>query len=182
MAYRCGMRTRLLLPAIVAVVLAAGGCGGSDTSSTQDWADGLCSAISTWTSSLQTTVSGLQGNFNKASLTSAVDDAQSSTKDFTDSLDELGTPDTDAGQQARDAVDGLSSQVKADIEAIQKAVEDASGVTGLLNAANVIKETITKAGSQVTSTLTTLQGLDAKGELEQGFKAAPSCQKLSGGS
>jgi hypothetical protein len=61
-------------------------------------------------------------------------------------------------------------------------VEDASGVTGLLNAANVIKETITKAGSQVTSTLTTLQGLDAKGELEQGFKAAPSCQKLSGGS
>jgi hypothetical protein len=95
------MRTRLLLPAIVAVVLAAGGCGGSDTSSTQDWADGLCSAISTWTSSLQTTVSGLQGNFNKASLTSAVDDAQSSTKDFTDSLDELGTPDTDAGHRAR---------------------------------------------------------------------------------
>jgi hypothetical protein len=182
MAYRCGMRTRLLLPAVVAAVLAVSACGGSDTSSTQDWADGLCSAISTWTSSLQSTVSGLQGNFTKDSLTSAVDDAQGSTKDFTGSLDELGKPDTEAGQQAKDAVDTLSSEIKADIKTIQDAVNDASGVTGLLNAANVIKETITKAGSQVTSTLTTLQGLDAKGELEQGFKDAPSCQKLSGGS
>ena len=178
------MVARLLLPAVVAAVLAATGCGSGsgDTSSAQDWADGLCSAVSTWTSSLQSTVSGLQGNLNKESLTSAVDDAQSSTKDFTASLDDLGTPDTDAGKQAKESVDTLSSEIKADIKTVQDAVANISGVTGVLNAANVIKNAITKATTQVTSTLTSLQGLDAKGELEQAFKDAPSCQKLSGGS
>lgn len=177
------MRTRALAAALVAAVaLLAAGCGKNDQPTTSEWADGLCSAITTWTSSLTSIASTLQsGGLNKDSLTTAVDDAKSSTQDFTSTLDDLGKPNTDSGQQAQDAVDQLSSEIKADIQTIQDAVDDASGVSGILNAVTVIKDTITKAGTQVSSTVTSLQGLDAQGELESAFTSSSSCQKLSNG-
>jgi methyl-accepting chemotaxis protein len=187
MTYCWGMRKRALTAALVAAVaLLAAGCGSSESSdatATSEWAEGLCSSISTWTSSLTSIVDGLKGgSLSKDSLSGAVDEAKSSTNEFTSSLDALGTPDTEAGQQAKDAVDELSGEIKADIQTIQDAVENASGVAGVLSAVQVIQETISKAGTQVSDTLTSFQDIDAKGELEQAFKDAPSCQKLTGGS
>jgi len=46
----------------------------------------------------------------------------------------------------------------------------------------VTKDTLTKAGTQVSDTLTGFQDLDAKGELEAAFKQSDSCKKLTGGS
>ena len=177
------MRLRALgATAVAAAAILAAGCGKNDQPSTSEWADGLCSAITTWTSSLSSIASTIQsGGLNKDSLTSAVDDAKSSTDEFTSTLDDLGKPDTESGPKAQDAVDQLSSEIKADIETIENAVADASGVSGVLNAVTVIKDTITKAGTQVSSTITSLQGIDAKGELESAFTNASSCQKLSNG-
>lgn len=177
------MRLRVLgAAAVVAAAILAAGCGGNDQPSTSEWADGLCSAITTWTSSLSSIASTLQsGGLNKDSLTSAADDAKSSTDEFTSTLDDLGKPDIESGQQAQDAVDQLSSEIKAYIETIQNAVNDASGVSGILSAVTVIKDTITKAGTQVSSTITSLKDIDAKGELESAFTNASSCQNLSSG-
>jgi hypothetical protein len=189
MTYCWGMRKRALTATLVAAVaLLAAGCGSSesessDATATSEWAEGLCSSISTWTSSLTSIVDGLKGGgLSQDSLSGAVDEAKSSTNEFTSSLDALGTPDTEAGQQAKDAVDELSSEIKADIQTIEDAVEGASGVAGVLSAVQVVQETISKAGTQVSDTLTSFQDIDAKGELEQAFKDAPSCQKLTGGS
>ena len=44
------------------------------------------------------------------------------------------------------------------------------------------KDTLSKAGTQVSDTLTGFQDLDAKGELEAAFKQSDSCKKLTGGS
>ena len=77
-----------------------------------EWADGLCSAITTWTSSITSIVNTLKGgNLSQDSLTSAVDDAKSATDTFTSDLEDLGKPDTDAGQQAKDSVDQLSTEI-----------------------------------------------------------------------
>jgi len=184
------MKGRLLVPAVVAAVaLAAAGCGGSssssgsDTTPTNEWADSLCSSITTWTSSLSSIVGDLQsGGITKDSLQTAVGDAKTATDEFTTSLGNLGKPDTEAGQQAQDSVNKLSSEIQTDMTTIEEAVNGASGVSGVLNAVTVTKDTLTKAGTQVSDTLTGFQDLDAKGELEAAFKQSDSCKKLTGGS
>jgi len=178
------MRVRALGAVLVAVVaLLAAGCGKNDQPSTSEWADGLCSAITTWQSSITSIVTSLQsGGLTKDSLTSAFDDAKDATNTLTSSLDDLGKPDSEAGQQAQDAVNQLSSEISDDIKTIQDAVDNASGVSGALNAAQVTKDTITKAGSQVSSTVTTLQGVGAQDEFKTAFADSSSCQKLTGGS
>ena len=134
---------------LVAVALLAAGCGGSsdsassDATPTAEWADGLCSAITTWTSSLTTIGDTLKGgNLSKDSLTSAVDEAKSATETFTSDLESLGKPDTEAGQQAKDAVDQLSTEIQADMTKIEDAVDGASGVAGILAAVPVISSTL----------------------------------------
>lgn len=184
------MSKRLLIAAAVAAAaVVAAGCGGSsdssssDTTPTTEWADGLCTAITTWTDSLKEivpTVTG--GNLSKNSLTAAVDDAKSATETFTTSLGDLGKPDTEAGQQAKVAVDQLATDVKADMAKIEDAVAGASGAAGLLAAVPVISSTLKTAGDQVSSTVSTVQGLDAKGELQSAFKDATSCQSVTAGS
>ena len=175
---------------VVAVTaLLAAGCGGSgdsassDTAPTEEWADGLCSSISTWTSSLTSIVDTLKGgDLSKDSLASAVDEAKSATETFTTSLSDLGRPDTEAGQEAKDSVDQLVTDIKADMTEIEDAVNGASGVAGVIAAVPTISSTLSKAGEQVSATLTGFQDLDAKGELESAFENSSSCQALTSGS
>ena len=58
----------------------------------------------------------------------------------------------------------------------QSSIENASTVAGAISA---VTNTLSTMSNQVTSTFTQLQQLDAKGELEQAFKDADSCQSLS---
>ena len=183
------MSKRLLIGAVVAAAAAlAAGCGSSDSTSsgttpTTQWADGLCSAITTWTSSLTSIASTLKaGNLSKDSLSSAVDDAKTSTDTFTSSLQDLGKPDTDAGAQAKDSVDQLATEISADMQTIQDAVANANGALGVLGAVPTITSTLQAAGQQVSSTIEGFQALDAKGELESALTQSPSCQSLTKGS
>ena len=105
----------------------------ASASPTSEWADGLCSAITSWTSSLSSIGDTLkQGNLSKDSLTSAVDDAKSATDTFTSDLDGLGMPDSDAGQQAKDSVDQLSTDLKSNMTTIEDALDGVSGVSEIL--------------------------------------------------
>jgi hypothetical protein len=176
----------LVVMTIVAAALLAAGCGGSDDSSsdvspTTEWAGGLCSAISDWTSSISSigdTIKG--GDLSKDSLSSAVDDAKSATDTFTSDLDALGKPDTEAGQAAKDAIDQLSSELEDDVATIQDELDGASGITGLIAAIPAISTSLSNMGTQVSSTISDLENLDAKGELESAFKDASSCDDLTG--
>ena len=178
------MRGRAFAVALVVfAALLAAGCGKNDQPSASEWANSVCSAITTWQSSITSIVTSLQSNgLTKDSLTSAFDDAKSATSDLTSTLDDLGKPDVESGQQAQDAIDQLSSEIKADIQTIQDAVDNASGISGALTAAQVTKDTVAKAGTQVSSTVTTLQGVGAQDELKSAFTGSSSCQKLTGGS
>ena len=54
-----------------------------------------------------------------------------------------------------------------------------AALAGLLGAVSTISTTLKTAGQQVSSTIDGFQSLDAKGELETAFKAAPSCKDLT---
>jgi len=179
------MAKRLALTAAVAVcALLAAGCGSSsDTTPTTEWADGLCSSVTTWQTEITSIVNSLKGgNLSKESLTAAVDDATVATGNFTKSLKALGRPDTESGQQAQDSVNELTTQIDDDMTKIQDAVSNASGVAGALAAVPTITTTIQSAGNQVADAISGFESLDAKGELESAFKDAESCKTLTAGS
>ena len=183
------MAKRLVLSATLAVcALLAAGCGSSDDASsdatpTTEWADGLCSSITTWQSEITTIVDSLKaGSLSQDSLSAAVDDAEEATRNFTTSLKSLGRPDTEAGQKAQDSVNELTTQIDEDMTTIQDTVSNAEGVAGIIAAVPTITTTIQSAGNQVADTIAGFEDLDAKGELESAFKDAESCKTMTAGS
>lgn len=176
-----------LVPVALAVVLVAGcGGGGSSSSSSspspKDWADNLCSAITTWSNSVKTAGESLKsGNLSEGDLKNTTSEIKSATNTFADDLKSLGKPNTDAGQQAKDAIDKLSTQINDDVDHLQSAVNDAAGqgTKGAVTAASSIATSLSTMSTQIASAASKLQQADAKGELEQGFRDAPACKKLS---
>ena len=121
------------------------------------------------------------GNVSKDKLQETTGNIKSATHQLAEDIKGLGKPDTEAGQDAKDAMDKLSQQIDGDVEEMQKAADKAgSTASGAVSAASSIASTLSKMGTQIGTAASQLQSLDAKGELEQGFKDAPACQNLTG--
>jgi hypothetical protein len=168
---------------LVAVAALAAGCGSDEPPTPAEWADGVCSSISTWKDSLTAAVEPLTGgDISKDSLQSAADDAKSATDTLESDLKDLGKPDTQAGQQAQDEIDTLTTQLQTDVDTITSAAEGASGISGVTAAVSTATTTVSTMKTQVDATITSLKQLDAKGELTTAFQQSSSCQQLTGGS
>ena len=173
---------RLLLvavPALAAALLAAGCGGGDDETGAEAWANDLCTSVTTWTDQVETSVNSLSGgNLSRNTLSAAVEDVGDATDTFESDIEGLGPPDTDAGEEAQEAVSTLSTQLQDGIDQIQTAFEGASTVTQVLNAASVATSTVATMWGQVTTTFTTLEGLDAEGELRSALEDSSECQDI----
>jgi phage-related protein len=178
------LRAALVSVVIAAAVLAAG-CGKSSSTSSSspspsDWANSLCSALTTWSTSVKSATGSLKGgNVSESSLKSAAGDIKDASDTLVSDLKGLGKPNTQGGQQAKDAIDQLSSEVKTDVGKMQSAVDNASGLSGAMAAATTVSTTLSTMGSQINSTASKLDQADAKGELQKAFKDAPACSSLS---
>ena len=165
----------------------AAGCGssggGSTTtgaSATETWASGVCSSITTWQAAITSAADSVKSDPTKTGLQTAADDAKSATQTLASDLKGLGKPDTPAGQQAKDSLDKLSTNLQQDVATIESAVKGASGVSGALTAASTVTGTLTTMQTQIKTTFTDLQGLDAKGELKSAFTNSSACNSLTG--
>lgn len=169
--------------AVVALATLAAACGGksssSQSTSAADWANGLCSAVSTWSTSVRTQTTSLKGNVTEDSLKSASAEVTKATDEFVDDLKGLGTPDTESGKKAKETLDKLGGQLKTDAQTIDKAVKDVSGTSGALQAVSTVSSTLVTVGDQVTTAFTSIQQLDTKGELDKAFKDADACKALN---
>src|SRR5262245_5620223 len=166
--------------ATVLVVGLAAGCGGSDQSATEKWADGVCSAVSEWRSSLTDVQQNLsESGMTRKDITNAWDDAKSATQKLADDLQGLGKPDTQAGGQAQAAVNDLQDNLTSNVDTIQTAVDGATTVSGVLSAVSVASGTLVTMGNQVQSTVNELRQIDgAQGELQNAFEQSDSCKEL----
>jgi hypothetical protein len=169
-----------LAPLLVALAFGATGCGRkSKPSSAVEWANGVCTAITTWTGSLSSTASSLeQSKLDRQSLESAAGDVQDATRTLADDLRSLGKPDTEAGQAAQQSLDDLSAQVDANAKTIRSAVDGASGVSGALAAVSTVGSTLRTMGRQVRAAYAQLSRLDPAGELRSAFRQADACAPL----
>jgi hypothetical protein len=174
---------RVRFVAVVLVVALAAGCGSEKPKTTTDWANGVCTAITTWRDSTKSAADSVaSGGISKDSLQSAADDAKSATETLESDLKDLGKPNTPAGQQAKDSVDQLTSELKTDADTIKAAVDAVSGVRGVVTAATTVSTTLITAGNQISTTFKGLHQLsaDAKRELQTAFQQSSACQQLSG--
>ncbi len=174
-----GRRGAALLPVLAAVVLAAG-CGGSKKpDTTTEWANGLCTAVTTWKSSVTAAAEPLKnGNLSKSSIQNAGNELQDATNTFVSTVKKLGKPDTQAGAQAQQSANQLSDEIHAGTQKISAAAKGVSGVSDALSAVSVATSTLATMSSEISSTFTTLQGLDPKGELKTAFDQADACKTL----
>jgi uncharacterized protein YoxC len=182
------MRPSLLI-AIVAATLAvaAAGCGGGDESATStaaEWADGFCSAVTTWTDDLQRIRDerGDPSSISLDSLRTAVDEVDTATEGFVEDVRGLGAPETESGQEVEDSLQTLADTVESEKADVQTAVEDASGITGIAEAVTAIGTSLSAMGTAFQEALTTIQNADVGGELETAFEQTDSCNELTGSS
>jgi len=180
------MTKRLLAGAVAALALVAAGCGGSDESSsaspTDEWADGFCTAITSWTDSIQSVPEQFSdlSSLSQDGLEDAASDVKSSTDELVDDLKGLGAPDTESGQAVKDSLDELSATVESEVTTIENAAEDASGLTALPGAVSSVLTSISAMGTAFSSTLETIQNADATGELQTALEDSPACADISG--
>jgi uncharacterized phage infection (PIP) family protein YhgE len=159
------------------IAVVAAGCGGKSKPPTPtDWANGVCSALTTWKTSLTSAVDSVKGgNVTKDSVKSAADDAKDATNKLTDDLKKLGKPNTTAGAQAQQTVDQLSTQVSDGVDTIQTTVKNISSVSSALAAVTSVNSTLKTLQSDITTAYKTLSNIDPGGELQQAFRSAPDC-------
>ena len=116
------------------------------------------------------------GDLSKDAVQGVADDAKSSTETLIDDLKGLGKPDTAAGAEAQDTLNSLADDLQQDVDQISSAVD---GSSNTLSMVTTVSSTLVTMGNQLSATFTKLQNLDAKGELEDAFKSADSCSKLT---
>jgi uncharacterized phage infection (PIP) family protein YhgE len=171
------MRT-LLLTALVVLGLVAAGCGGSSQSPQEKWADGFCSAVTTWKGSISSATSSVEaGNVSKKSLEQAATDVESATSTFVDSLQTLGAPPTESGTSTKDSVSQLSTEVGQGLQKIKTAAKGVTSVAAALSAVSVASGTLSSMSSEISATTQQLQ--TSSSELQDAFKSTSSCKSLT---
>jgi hypothetical protein len=176
-------RTVARLAAASLLAAVAAGCGSSSETSTQgpsavDWANGLCSAVTSYKSSLGDVGKSLKSTPSRSTLEQAAQDTKTATQTLVASVKDLGKPGTAAGDQAKQTLDGLASDLHKDASTIQGAT---GGDAAVLNSVSVVSTTLVTAQSQLKTALDELQQLAPKDELKQAFSQASSCSPYSVG-
>jgi methyl-accepting chemotaxis protein len=168
---------RWQLSVLAAVVLLAG-CGGDESSASEDYANGVCSSLSSWVTDVQETVQSI----TDAGLATSREDIQTAfdqTKDATDTLvgdlEGLGPPETEDGQQAKSELDALTTELGQQLDVIQEALDSGGGVTAI---AAEVSSAVSAAASAVNTTYQDLRGLDPGGELQDAFENSDDCKSL----
>jgi hypothetical protein len=174
---------------VLAVAAVAVGCGGSDddttatteVSATAEWADGLCSAISTWKAELESIATQFTdpSSLTEDVLRSAADEAKEATDMFRDDLDGLGTPDTESGEDIKAAVDQLSTIVQTEVDTIETAVGDVSNLADVATTVTAATASIETMNAALSSTITTIEDADAQGEITDAIDNSPDCANIT---
>ena len=175
-----------LVPALaLALVLAviAAGCGGGGQSAEEKWAGDVCSAVTTWKTTVTQATDHIQSTLQSpqagmvTSIKTDVQSAVTATNKLVTDLKSLTPPNTDEGKKAQQAVDSLATQVQT---TATQAKQISSQMPATASAADTIKAFAPLApglqsiSSKTESALTAIQS--AGSSIKDGFKKAGSCK------
>ena len=178
--------TFLLAACLLSLALVAAGCGGDDGSSSQtapdEWADGFCSALATYTDDLAAIAEPLTdvSSLTEDNLQEAAEDAQDATETLAEDMRSLGSPDTISGDQVDGAVEALATELETGAQELEAAVADVSSDADVPAALGSVTTTLSELGREVGRALQSIEDADTSGELETAFENAESCGELTG--
>jgi hypothetical protein len=166
--------------AVPLAVLALTGCGGSNQSEAEKWADSVCSSIGDWKQEISSLTNDLttkaqNGTLNRDDLQSGLSSALNDTKTLANDLRDSGPPNTEAGKEASQKLNDVTSMVE---QSIDKARAQASSAGSLPAAIAAVAPELTQTAANVTSQLQQISQLDPKGELGKAIDDTKSCQDL----
>ena len=165
---------------VLALAVGTAGCG-KDEDPAQAWANGFCSSLTTWSTSVKSSIDPITaGNLSSDAVNGAVDDVKSATDKLTSDLKALGAPDTDSGEKAQQQVTDLADQLTTAQDTLSKAFEGANGTGGMLAAAGVALSTLGTAVTQMKTTLDDLEQstTDSSDELRKAFASSDECKPV----
>ena len=179
-------RHRLVLAGLVAGVLVSGcsesGDGsGSEPTAAETWASDVCSTVGAWTTTIAdaratlSTPRDLSANEIEATFTEVRD----ATSTLLDGLDDLGAPDTEAGDEAEDRISTLSEDLQEQADVVDEASGDQpQGMGELLARVSTVSGAVAQMISDAQAAVADIRTLDGAQELEDAFTSAASCQDL----
>ena len=179
LAVRSPLALALLLSALA---LFAAGCGGGDSSdkkANEAYANGVCTAIATWTTAVKSLATVPSGGITEASINAKLTQFEGATKTMIKQIKAVPAPNTSDGQTAKKQLDQLTS----DVETTSAAVKSAA--SGLPANASVAQIGLALAGlvpqfqtlkDSAQSAVTALK--DAGGSLADAFKSENACKQL----
>jgi ABC-type transporter Mla subunit MlaD len=169
------------LAGVIVLAGAASGCGGSDTQSkTEDWADGMCSALVDWQNNVKAAGEKVsQGDLTKSSLQGAANGVADANKQLRDDLDSLGKPPTETVDKAKSALTQLSQELSTNVDQIREAIGNISG-DNVSAALTTVTAAVQAMSQDFQETATQLKALESDDSWSKAFKSSDSCQQLSG--
>jgi len=168
------------LAAVFALAVAAAGCGGDDKASqTEKWADGMCSALVDWQSSVTAAGENVsKGDLSKSSLETTANSVADANKQLRDDLDSLGKPPTETVDKAKSALDQLGDDLNKNLQDARNALANASG-NDVSVAITAVASSVQAMAQDFQNTTTQLQALENDDTWKKAFENSESCQKLS---
>jgi len=159
------------------VVLAA--CDDGQTAS-EKWAGDVCGALASWEESINTITSDFSDGISREVVSEKVADAGDATRELVDELQDIGGPETDAGDEATSAIRQLADDVESTVDTIKDEVEDlpGSGVQGLAEGVEEVRTELNGLAAEAQATLEQLRQLDPGDELAKAIENDETCQSL----
>lgn len=167
--------------AVAVAVFLLAGCGGDDSSTSsasEDYANSVCSDLSTWITDVQATTKSLTDaglSISKDDVENAVGDIEKDTNTLVDELKQEGPPDTEDGQQAQTDLENLTNELQTQVDNVKQAADSNSGPAVL---ASAVLTAVSNGANALKSTYESLQGLDPAGELKDAFENSDDCKSL----
>jgi hypothetical protein len=166
----------------MALALVAAGCGGggnSDKKANEAYANGVCTAIGSWSAEVKSLATVPTGGITKTSIDAKLSQFETATKKLVSQIKAVPAPNTSEGQSAKKQIDQLATQVQATSAAVKSA---ASKLPANATVAQVVSELsklvpqFQTLQSNAQSTLKSIQS--AGGSLADAFKSERACKQL----
>ena len=174
-----------LLPLLLAIGLAVvvAGCGSShsDKKANEAYAEGVCSALDTWTSEVQGITSSIGGgDISKSSLQKKLTQFQTATKSLVTEIKAVPAPNTSEGKDAKKKVNNLVTQVQGTAGATKAALANLPANASLAQIVSALSSLAPQLSALATGAQSTRSSLQqAGGSLSKAFESSSACRKLS---
>lgn len=175
------MRTFLAALSLGCLFALAAGCGEEEAGA-GPWVDDVCSSVQEWRENLTSLVFDAQTEgLSVETVRTAIDGGVEATQRLRDQLQDLGPPDTEAGDEIESEVDQLADQAVESVEAARaeaEALPEDQSVTELLQSLTSIAGDLQSLVGEAQTTFVEIQELEPGMELEEAFESSEECQSL----